>query len=167
MSGIRGVDEWMLVNRWQTQKANKRWDHKGVTTMFVSNVPDGVNKETIRKTFSTYGEITNVYMATKRDSKKKNFAFVRFRKVNKEWDLEASLQSIKCSGSLLEVNIAKFERKVMDKPVEGWKEKPHNGHKPAYQSFRDGRSFVEAATGRLAKPPPPPPPLPKKTGDTY
>ncbi|CAI9292294.1 unnamed protein product [Lactuca saligna] len=140
-------------------------DHKGVTTMFVSNIPDGVNKETIRKTFNKYGELTDVYMATKTDSKKK-FAFVRFRKVNKEWELEAGLQSIKCLGSLLEVNIAKFERKVTDKSVKGWKEKPHNGHRPHINHFVMVDHLWKLRLGYLLSPDPSTSPF-KKTGDTY
>ncbi|CAI9289333.1 unnamed protein product [Lactuca saligna] len=129
--------------------------------MFVSNISDGVNKETIRKTFIKYGELTDVYMATKRDSKKKNFAFIGFRKVSKEWELEAALQSIKCAGYLLEVNITRFERKVTTKLIKGWMKKPQNGHRHAGQSFCDGRSFMEATTGRPHQPPPPPPPPPR------
>ncbi|CAI9280641.1 unnamed protein product [Lactuca saligna] len=100
MTMIGMVDgRWSVVERRRKQFVDRQWNNKGVTTMFVSNIPDGVSKETIRKIFSNkYGELTDVYMATKKDSIRKNFAFVRYRNVNGDRELEASLQKIMCSG---------------------------------------------------------------------
>lgn len=62
---MKTTSEWTVVNRQRTLKSDKWWDHEGVTTMFVSNIPNGANKETIWKMFNKYGELTDVYMATK------------------------------------------------------------------------------------------------------
>lgn len=159
LSKMNREDEWTVVNRQRSQFLDRRWNHKGVTTMFVSNIPDGVSKDTLRKIFIKYGELTDVYMAVKKDSRRKNFAFVRYRKVSKERELEATLQKIMCSGALLEVNIAKFERKMMAENVEGLKKKPQFVQIPLRQAYRDNRSFMEAMTGKFYQPPPPPPPL--------
>lgn len=56
--------------------------------MFVSNIPDGVSKESIRRLFNNFEELMDVYMATKKDAKKKNFAFVRFKKISREKEME-------------------------------------------------------------------------------
>ncbi|CAI9291986.1 unnamed protein product [Lactuca saligna] len=81
-----------------------------ITTMFISNFPDGTRKEIIKRIFSKYGDISDVYMATKKGLNRRNFAFVRFRGVEDVARLEAFLQGLKCTGSMLEVNMAKFER---------------------------------------------------------
>lgn len=82
--------------------------------MFVTNLPDGTRKETRKKIFSKFGCIVDVYMATKKDSNKKKFSFVRFKEVLDVRHLEASLQGVKCMGSVLEINVAKFERKTIE-----------------------------------------------------
>ncbi|CAH1425604.1 unnamed protein product [Lactuca virosa] len=96
-----------------------RREYPIVTTMFVTNLPDGTRKETVKKIFSRYGSISDIYMATKKDSNKKNFAFVRFKGVQDKMQLEASLQGLKCMGSVLEINVAKFERKAVS-ASPGW-----------------------------------------------
>lgn len=88
-----------------------RWNHNGVTTMFVSNLPPKARKESLKKIFAKFGEVVDVYMAMKKDVNKKAFAFVRFRKAKDEHGLEKTLQGIKYDGRFLEVNIVMFERK--------------------------------------------------------
>nr|KAJ0202114.1 hypothetical protein LSAT_V11C600309730 [Lactuca sativa] len=57
---------WTEVYRRRRKTGIRRWDHSGVITMFVSNIPDGVSKAALRRIFDGYGELTDVYMATKR-----------------------------------------------------------------------------------------------------
>ncbi|CAH1414350.1 unnamed protein product [Lactuca virosa] len=124
----------------------------------------GLGKETIKKIFSGYGDISDVYMATKKDIHRKNFAFVRFKGVDDEMRLEYSLQGIKCMGSRLEVNVARFERKegpTKKRNIVGnWPNPPRK----STDSFCDGRTFA-TVTSRvqqdLPPPPPPPPPPPR------
>ncbi|CAH1415631.1 unnamed protein product [Lactuca virosa] len=103
-----------------------------------------VNKETIRRLFTKFGELTDVYIATKKDSKMKNFALVRFKKVSRERELEAAMQMIKCSRSLLTVNIAKFRRKEVAKQEVGVRRKPHMS-----KDLRDSHSEMVGHSWRL------------------
>ncbi|CAH1431816.1 unnamed protein product [Lactuca virosa] len=157
-----GKDGWSEVYRRRQKNVRKRWNHNGVTTMSVSNIPDGVNKESVSRLFKNFGELTDVYMATKKDAKKKNFAFVRFKKFSREKEMEAKMQGLKCRGSILTINIARFERMEICKKKVQEKISPNVVQQPVGQSFRDGRTFVEVATGRNQTAFPPPPVLEKK-----
>lgn len=62
--------------------------------MFVLNLPLEVRKDVLKDNFSKYGEVIDVYMATKKAVNRKSFAFVRFKKANDELELEKALQGI-------------------------------------------------------------------------
>ncbi|CAI9303089.1 unnamed protein product [Lactuca saligna] len=132
-----------------------------VTTMFVTNLPDGSRKETVKKLFSRHGIISDVYMATKKDSNIFFFAFFRFKEVKDEMQLEMTLQGLNFMGAILEINVAKFERKAastrsrMDQSLETNMRKLHQN---AMGSFRDGISFAAVLSGREGPPALPPPP---------
>lgn len=129
--------------------------------MFVSNIPDGVSKESIGRLFKNFGDLTDAYMATKKDAKKKNFAFVRFKKFSREKEMEAVKQGLTCRGSILTINISRFERTGRSTKKVQENTAPNAVQQPMGQSFRDGRSFVEVATGRNQTVIPPPPVLEK------
>ncbi|KAI3513160.1 hypothetical protein L1887_20487 [Cichorium endivia] len=134
-----------------------------VTTMFVSNLPDWAKKDVVKKIFQKFGVVVDVYMAVKKDSSKKNFAFVRFKKVSNEEQLERSLQGLRYSNFSLIVNIARFERKVLgDAQAKGFQrnhiQRPHPF--PRHSGVRDKRSFTEVAAGGGQPSVPPPPPHP-------
>lgn len=137
-----------------------RREYATVTTMFVTNLPDGTRKEIVKKIFSRYGSIVDVYMATKKDSNNKNFAFVISKGVQNDMQLEASLQELKCLGSVLEINVAKFVRNAipvrpgMARNKEGDKK---NLHHTGMGSFCDGRSFAAILFWNVGRPFPPPP----------
>lgn len=99
------IDEWRPI-----------WNHVGVTMMFVSNLPPEVRKKSLTMTFAKFGEVVDVYIATKKDAKKKCFVFVRFKKVVDEHGLEKTLQGVKCGGRIQYVNIVMFERKPAGAP---------------------------------------------------
>jgi len=107
-------DGWTVVRR--RRQEFKKYS-SGVITMYVANLPDGTRVNDLRKAFIKYGDIRDIYMAKKKDSGKRNFAFVRFAKVGNELDLEASMQGIRRWGRLLEVNIAKFDMKELSNPT--------------------------------------------------
>ncbi|CAH1448321.1 unnamed protein product [Lactuca virosa] len=140
------------------------WNHGGVTTMFVSNLPPEVNKKSLAKMFAKFGAVVDVYIATKKDAKKKCFAFVRFKKVGDEQRLENALQGVKYGGRILEVNIAMFERK----PAGGQSERGivrnqfHNHIPPGARSNgRMNQSYAAVVAGdhHYTRIPPPPPQL--------
>ncbi|KAI3722057.1 hypothetical protein L2E82_33081 [Cichorium intybus] len=152
---------WSVVNR-HRRRAQL---HKEVTTMYVSNIPDGATKPILTKTFAKYGEVVDVYMALKKDATKKNFGFVRFGRVTCEAELEKSLQTVKCLGVTLSVNISRFDRKEHPRKPSG-----NNvgriasmsvGNRNYGSSFLDGRSFAKVANVGIQQqsPPPPPPPI--------
>lgn len=133
--------------------------------MFVTNLPNGTSKETLKKIFSKFGCIVDVYIATKKDSKKKNFAFVRCKEVIGVTQLEASLQGLKCMGSVLEINVAKFKRRKVEPRGTTRTGEGNTGKSVRKEigSLRDGRSFAEVIVGYDGRPiPPPPPKLDKK-----
>ncbi|CAI9273152.1 unnamed protein product [Lactuca saligna] len=84
-----------------------RWNHSGVTSMFVSNLPPEVNMETLKNVFSKHGEVVDVYMALKKDVNRKTFSFVRFKRVDDEIELERALQGIKIGTRMQDVSIAR------------------------------------------------------------
>lgn len=51
----------------------------------------GFVRRLLRRFFSRYGDISDVYMGTKKDVHRKNFAFVRFKGVDDEMRLQNSL----------------------------------------------------------------------------
>ncbi|KAI3508269.1 hypothetical protein L1887_23275 [Cichorium endivia] len=157
---------------WTEVRRRRRWDNRkeyrssgGVTTMFVSNLPDGAKKEVVKRIFQKHGTVVDIYMAGKKDSNRKNFAFVRFNGVDCEEKLEKSLQGLRYSRNPLVINIARFERKQTGgiqtsvlhprRPHKTQSNKPLGG-------ARDKRSFAEVAAGgaQSAAPPPTPPPPP-------
>ncbi|CAI9302239.1 unnamed protein product [Lactuca saligna] len=126
-------DGWSEVNR----RCKKSDEDAPTTTMFVTNLPEGLRPEELRRPFEKFGKINDIYLAKKKDLKRRCFAFVRYSGVRDVLKLEANIQGITCKGYRLEVNIAK-----------------------------DGRSYAEVAARKNNKavqksnPPPPPPPPP-------
>lgn len=54
--------------------------------------------------------MVDVFIPPKKNRNGKHFAFIRFKKVKDELTLENTLQGIKCSGYVLEVNLAEHPR---------------------------------------------------------
>lgn len=93
-----------------------------------------------------------------RTSRKKNFAFVRFKKGKGEKEMERMMQGTKCNGTVLTVNIARYERKQLPAQNVADTNNFRYVQQPSRRSLRDGRSFMEVATGRRKSDTPPPPP---------
>lgn len=72
--------------------------------MFVSNLLQETRIDALKSIFAKYGEVVDVYVATKKDVNKKSFAFVRFKKMQDERKFEETLQGIAFKGRKLEVN---------------------------------------------------------------
>ena len=99
-------DGWSEVNR----RCKKEDGGASMTTMFVTNLPEGLRTEELRRPFAKHWTIGDIYLAKKKDSKRRCFAFVSYSGVRDVLKLEDSLQGITCKGNRLEVTIAKFER---------------------------------------------------------
>ncbi|CAI9280744.1 unnamed protein product [Lactuca saligna] len=67
--------------------------------------------QSIIMTSAKFGEVVDIYIMTKKGAKKKCLAFVRFKKVVDEYGLEKAFQGVKCGCRILDVNIARIERK--------------------------------------------------------
>ncbi|CAI9279887.1 unnamed protein product [Lactuca saligna] len=95
------------------------------------------------------------------DSSGRWFAFIRFTGVKYASDMEARLQGISCMGRILMINIAKFERKEINKNK---REVPaarrfQEVQRAPNDAWRDGRTFAIVAAGFPSLPPPQPPTL--------
>ncbi|CAI9269663.1 unnamed protein product [Lactuca saligna] len=110
MGSVEGANqmegEWTEARRRKWKRLSMigdrpTWNHAGVTTMFVSNLPMEIRKNSLAMTFAKFGEVVDVYIPTKKDVKKKYFAFT------------------------LDVNIAMFERKSAGAVVAKDRETTH------------------------------------------
>ncbi|CAI9283927.1 unnamed protein product [Lactuca saligna] len=108
----------------------------------------------------------DVYMGSKKDARRMNFAFVRYKVVEDKQDLERRLQGMQCHGKILKVNISKHPRKTQrTQDRNRLMRNATQCHVPKKQcGFRDGRSFAQVISGKQGKyatnvqaPPPPPP----------
>ncbi|CAH1422923.1 unnamed protein product [Lactuca virosa] len=109
MDGHRPTGEWAEVRR---RKANVRTQQSNaLTNYFVAGFPDYTKKEELRRPFSRFGKVVDVYFGWKKDYRKKNYAFIRFMGVDDAKVLETRLQGIKCKEMVLDVNISKHHRK--------------------------------------------------------
>ncbi|KAI3751029.1 hypothetical protein L2E82_22028 [Cichorium intybus] len=132
----------------------------GVITMFVSNLPEKVSKGELWKVFGKFGELSDVYIAQKKDANKRNFAFVRFKNNRNQSNIEAALQNISIAGRLLQVNVAKFDRK--QQAMKGdfqYRRASETVKIPSDKRWntRGVRTFASVVAGCDVQPPPPPP----------
>lgn len=54
---------------------------KVITSYYVSNLPEGVLKAQIWKSFQKYGRVADIYIGGKKDRSGSTFAFVRFENI--------------------------------------------------------------------------------------
>ncbi|CAI9300814.1 unnamed protein product [Lactuca saligna] len=127
----------------------KSWNHAGVTTLFVSNIPQETRIEPLKSFFTKYGVVVDVYVAAKKDVNKKSFAFVRFKATGDERRLEESLQGLTFKGKSLEINIARFARKSIDSKGDKftWNQNQYKRPQEHRWRGRDNRSFAEVVRG--------------------
>ncbi|KAI3708376.1 hypothetical protein L2E82_37544 [Cichorium intybus] len=96
---------------WQ-QVRHRRRIPNDTTTFFVSGLPEKVHREEVKKLFVRFGNVVDVYVAERRDSSGKFFAFIRYRGVANVEKLEGQLQKVCYQGFPLSVNVARFARKT-------------------------------------------------------
>ncbi|KAI3496778.1 hypothetical protein L1887_39153 [Cichorium endivia] len=96
----QGQDGWTEVRRRSTLRNVNDRDGSS-TTFFVSKLPTGVNREELKRKFSRYGQVSDVYIANKKDASGNLFAFIRFQEVGNVKELEKNLEGITICGSKL------------------------------------------------------------------
>lgn len=129
---------------------------------------DGTRKDDIRKPFSNFGKVTDVYFGSKKDYHRKNFAFVWYAGVVDANALEEKLQGIRGGIRVLSVNISKHPRKpILELGRDAQKTTAARATKLGSASgMRDRRTFAQALRGnrdRLPKSNSPPIVLNSKT----
>lgn len=110
MRGHQPNGEWTKF--WQRKNRNTFQSNKELINYYVSGLANGIGKEELHEPFSRLEKVINMYFGLKKDFHKRNFAFVRYANIRDVKEMKLKLQSIKCGGKTLEVNISKQQRKT-------------------------------------------------------
>lgn len=105
-----GVGEWTEVRR-KRQTTISNDNTNIVTNVYVAGFQNGTMKSELWKIFAKHGMVVDVYLGRKKDTKRQNFAFFRFKRVADERKLEEKLHGIGCRGTTLTINLSKHPRK--------------------------------------------------------
>ncbi|MFS7990273.1 putative RNA recognition motif domain, nucleotide-binding alpha-beta plait domain superfamily [Helianthus anomalus] len=123
---------------------------EAITKFFVSNLPEGCTPWELRKGLESFGVISGMYVAKKRDKDGCRFGFVSFSNVKNCSELERSLKGVKLGDAKLKINLARFALEnsgcppppVLKKGKQG-QAAPDFGHRSSLFNLRDARSFSE------------------------
>ncbi|KAI3766617.1 hypothetical protein L2E82_16682 [Cichorium intybus] len=139
-------EEWTEVRRRRLKPV--------ITTYFASGIPDRITTGDVAKVFAPFGKLSDVYVARKRDTGGKLFAFIKFEGVGDEKELERRLQGVKIQGITLTINIARYQRKEINPKIpthhhHGSFIRPNTGEEPAEEGeFRpDDNNPANLSTG--------------------
>jgi RNA recognition motif-containing protein len=107
-----------------TRKRRDFFQHldKITTPFFFTHFPDSLNNSDLRKLFSRFGNVAEVFIPRKRDKRGSRFDFVKFKEVKDEVDLGRRLEEVWWGDSKLKVNRARFsreEKKMSEVPDAG------------------------------------------------
>lgn len=131
---------------------------KVITSYYVSNLPEGVSKTQIWKSFQKYGRVADVYIGGKKDHSGSTFAFVRFENIRDEKVLEHKISRVRYGHCILRVNIARYQKR---QGPRGFKintshvvppEKSYQVVWKATKATRDSRTFAEVTRGTSSRP---------------
>lgn len=106
----KSQEEWTEVRRKKSVKDNK--SDQSIVSFYVAGLPRNADRSEIGKRFSKHGTVVDVYLAGRKDNNGRFFAFVRFKGLENEKDMETSLNGMEYQGSVLTVNVAKFGRRT-------------------------------------------------------
>ncbi|KAJ0818186.1 putative RNA recognition motif domain, nucleotide-binding alpha-beta plait domain superfamily [Helianthus annuus] len=81
---------------------------RNVTKFFISNLPEGCTPWELKCGLAGYGDVTDTYVAKKRDKDGCRFGFASFKDVKDKSGLVRSLRGVSLGGCKLKVNIARF-----------------------------------------------------------
>ncbi|KAF5815065.1 putative RNA recognition motif domain, nucleotide-binding alpha-beta plait domain superfamily [Helianthus annuus] len=133
---------------------------RNIIKFFISNLPEGCTPWELRCGLSGYGDISDTYVARKRDKNGSRFGFASFKDVKDKAEVLKSLKGAKLGGCKLKVNIARFALENgggLGQPVgDNLRPKMANvGANPGgdvrMSSFRDFRSFRDVLGKRKEK----------------
>lgn len=82
------------------------------TSFFVSNIPDRPSKSEFRRIFMPFGRLSDIYSGGNKSKAGKKFGFIRFMGVKDVKALESKLNGTKCRMNMLDINVAKHEKKL-------------------------------------------------------
>ncbi|KAI3818748.1 hypothetical protein L1987_12565 [Smallanthus sonchifolius] len=80
------------------------------TSYYVANLPEGTKPEDLKTCFNQFGNVVDIYVASRKDKSGSCFGFVRFSMVEDKWELERSMREINMKNLRLSVNLAKYDR---------------------------------------------------------
>ncbi|CAI9263778.1 unnamed protein product [Lactuca saligna] len=108
-------------------------------------------------------KVMDVYFGLKKDFHKRNFAFVRYADIRDVKEMELKLQSIKCRGKTLEVNISKQQRKTQQyqyqvpfwQPMQrkNMKSNIYHSAQPYYMEVRGNITYAQVTSESNVKKP--------------
>lgn len=120
------------------------------TTVFVDGLHIKMAKEWLHDTFSEYGKVRDVYIASKvRKTNKDGFGFVRYERKEEALKAIDGLNGIMVKGKKMAVSMAKYDRfgheytETTNRRTE-YAAKPKKNYNP---SWRDGRSYRDVVYG--------------------
>ncbi|KAL4557711.1 hypothetical protein LXL04_035898 [Taraxacum kok-saghyz] len=149
------MEKWREVRRRKApppERHHGRSDDSLLASFFVSNLPGDISRQELWKLCVNIGELSDIYIAGRKDVKGSFFAFVKFANVEKPEDIEVALNGVTCRGRKLVANSAKHPRHVAPKIIK----KPVQTKQFHYREApRDARSFADVAKGMSSVPTPP------------
>ncbi|KAL4567957.1 hypothetical protein LXL04_023554 [Taraxacum kok-saghyz] len=150
----RTEEDWQKVRRRKTQQHHNRFPER--TSLYVSNIPVGIRKGDLWKTFKPLGKVVDVFIPDKKNKEGSFFCFIKFEGINDPQEFESALPELKIWDNTLKVNLAKFPRKPPLPPPPTIPKPRHpqpNPPQPIYARHRDHRSYAGAVSGTNATAP--------------
>ncbi|MFS7913005.1 putative RNA-directed DNA polymerase [Helianthus anomalus] len=81
---------------------------RSITKFFISNLPEGCTPWELKCGIAGCGEVSDTYVAKKRDKEGNRFGFASFKDVKDKTELLKLLRGVRLGGCKLKVNIARF-----------------------------------------------------------
>ncbi|KAH1253917.1 hypothetical protein GmHk_04G010462 [Glycine max] len=97
-------------------RANWR-SRKNITSFYFTRFPDDTTEEELWYHFKVFGAVREIFIAKNRNKHGRRFGFVRFEGVENAQKLEWTLDNIVFGGLKMHVNIPKFGRNKVVKPI--------------------------------------------------
>lgn len=123
-------------NSSRTGRGNRVGRHNmiPVTSIFISNLPEGIKDIVLLKNFAVFGDLLSVYVAKKRDKFNNLFGFLRFANVSNVNELVARMSNVCIDGAKIGVNLAKYDRWNCEEQKKGNEGMARNESKPPSQT---------------------------------
>ncbi|KAM0001264.1 putative RNA recognition motif domain, nucleotide-binding alpha-beta plait domain superfamily [Helianthus debilis subsp. tardiflorus] len=103
---------------------NREYRLRNATTFFISNLPDGCNRESLWKAFSFVDNLEDVFVPWKKDRAGNKFGFIKISFVRDVDSCIDRLKEVVIEGSKIGVNLAKYGRDGSKLVLQNHGEKP-------------------------------------------